>query len=342
MTIVRKHIEFVKFKRAKSDLKALVTGGTGFIGSHLVEALLQRGVDVRCALRKSSDLRWLKGLAIEFVRGDYNDRATLGEMVKGVDWVFHLAGTTKAVREETFFEVNGSGTENLILACLENNPRLQKFVYVSSQAAAGPCRNGGKKAESDSCEPVSLYGKSKRMGEELALAHADEIPLVILRPAGVYGPRDKDFYALFKWVSKRMNPCFSGKVSLCYVQDVVQALFLAAESRTKSGEIFFLSDGTDYTMREIGNTFARAMGVTPLSIPIPNWLVLGFALLSDYLSVFSGKPPLISRGMAEQMVQKDWTCDITKAKTMLGFQPQFQLSQGAKLTYEWYRNQKWL
>lgn len=342
MTIVRKHIEFVKFKRAKSDLKALVTGGTGFIGSHLVEALLQRGVDVRCALRKSSDLRWLKGLAIEFVRGNYNDRATLGEMVKGVDWVFHLAGTTKAVREETFFEVNGSGTENLILACLENNPPLQKFVYVSSQAAAGPCRNGGKKAESDSCEPVSLYGKSKRMGEELALAHADEIPLVILRPAGVYGPRDKDFYALFKWVSKRMNPCFSGKVSLCYVQDVVQALFLAAESRTKSGEIFFLSDGTDYTMREIGNTFARAMGVTPLSIPIPNWLVLGFALLSDYLSVFSGKPPLISRGMAEQMVQKDWTCDITKAKTMLGFQPQFQLSQGAKLTYEWYRNQKWL
>jgi nucleoside-diphosphate-sugar epimerase len=342
LTIVRKYIEFVKLKRAKSDLKALVTGGTGFIGSHLVEALLQRGVDVRCLLRASSDLRWLRGLPIEFVRGDCNDRATLGEMVKGVDWVLHLAGTTKAVREETFFEVNGSGTENLIHACLENNPRLQKFVYVSSQAAAGPCRNGGRKAESDSCEPLSLYGKSKRMGEELALKHTDEIPLVILRPAGVYGPRDKDFYALFKWLSKRINPCFSGKVSLCYVQDVVQALLLAVESEMKSGEIFFLSDGTDYTMREIGDTFARTMGVTPLSIPIPDWLLLGVASLSDYLSILSRKPSLISRGMAEQMIQKDWTCDITKAKTILGFQPQFQLAQGARLTYEWYKNQEWL
>ena len=342
MTIVRKYIEFVKLKRAKSDLKALVTGGTGFIGSHLVEALLQRGVKVRCPLRTSSDLRWLKGLPIEFVHGDSNDQTSLGEMVKGVDWVFHLAGTTKAVREETYFEVNGLGTENLIHACLENNPRLRKFVYVSSQAAAGPCRNGGRKEESDSCEPVSLYGKSKKMGEELALAHADEIPIVILRPAGVYGPRDKDFYALFKWVSKRINPCFSGKVSLCYVQDVVQALLLAAESRMKSGEIFFLSDGTDYTMREIGDTFARTMGVTPISIPIPKWLILGVASLSEYLSIVSRKPSLISRGMAEQMIQKDWTCDITKAKTMLGFQPQFQLSEGARLTYEWYKNQNWL
>jgi len=342
LTIVRKYIEFVKLKRAKSDLKALVTGGTGFIGSHLVEALLHRGVDVRCPLRKSSDLRWLKGLPIEFVRGDCNDRAALGEMVKGVDWVFHLAGTTKAVREETFFEVNGSGTENLIHACLENNPRLQKFVYVSSQAAAGPCCDGGRKGESDPCEPVSLYGKSKRMGEELALAHTEGIPLIILRPAGVYGPRDKDFYALFKWISKRINPCFSGKVSLCYVQDVVQALLLAAECGMKSGEIFFLADGTDYTMREIGDAFARAMGITPVSIPIPNWLLLGVASLSDRLSVLSQKPRLISRGMAEQMVRKDWTCDITKAKTMLGFQPQFQLAQGARLTYEWYKNQKWL
>ena len=262
--------------------------------------------------------------------------------MKDVDKIFHLAGITKAVKEKTYFEVNAFGTENLILACLEHNPHVQKFIYLSSQAAAGPCRNGDKKKESDRCEPISAYGQSKRRGEELALAHAYEIPLVILRPPGVYGPRDKDFYTLFKWVSKRIKPCFSGKVSLCYVQDVIQAILLAAESQTKSGEIFFLSDGTDYLMREIGDAFARTMGVTPISIPIPKWLLLGLASFSDYLSVLSRKPSLISRGMAEQMVQKDWTCDITKAKTMLGFQPQFQLSQGASLTYQWYKNQKWL
>ncbi len=319
-----------------------MTGGTGFIGSHLAEALLDRGVQVRCLVRKESDLKWLKGLPIEMTFGDCRDRTSLREAVKDADRVFHLAGITKAVKEKAYFEINASGTENLIRTCLENNPRLQKFIYVSSQAAAGPCRNGDKKRESDQCEPVSAYGQSKRMGEELALAHAHEIPLVILRPTGVYGPRDKDFYTLFKWVSKRIKPCFSGKVSLCYVQDVVQAILLAAESQTKSGEIFFLSDGTDYLMREVGDVFARTMGVRPLSIPIPKWLIFGIASLSEYLSALSGKPPLMSKGMAEQIVQKDWTCDITKAKTVLGFTPQYQLSRGAKLTYQWYKNQKWL
>ena len=319
-----------------------MTGGTGFIGSHLAEALLDRGVQVRCLVRKESDLKWLKGLPIEMTFGDCRDRTSLREAVKDADRVFHLAGITKAVKEKAYFEINASGTENLIRTCLEYSPRLQKFIYVSSQAAAGPCRNGDKKRESDQCEPVSAYGQSKRMGEELALAHAHEIPLVILRPTGVYGPRDKDFYTLFKWVSKRIKPCFSGKVSLCYVQDVVQAILLAAESQTKSGEIFFLSDGTDYLMREVGDVFARTMGVRPLSIPIPKWLIFGIASLSEYLSALSGKPPLMSKGMAEQIVQKDWTCDITKAKTVLGFTPQYQLSRGAKLTYQWYKNQKWL
>jgi UDP-glucose 4-epimerase len=146
-------------------LKALVTGGTGFIGSHLTEALIRKGVHVRCLLRKTSDLKWLKGLPIEFVHGDCNDKPSLEKAVRGVDWVFHLAGVTKAIKEETYFEVNGLGTENLIHACLENNPRLEKFIYISSQAAAGPSRNGCNKKELDPCEPVSFYGRSKRAGE---------------------------------------------------------------------------------------------------------------------------------------------------------------------------------
>jgi nucleoside-diphosphate-sugar epimerase len=319
-----------------------VTGATGFIGSHLVEALLQKGVQVRCLLRKAGDLKWLKNLPIEITLGDCSDKTSLREAVKGVDQVFHLAGITKAVKEKTFFETNAFGTENLILACCQHNPHIQKFLYLSSQAAAGPCQNGNKKRESDPCKPVSPYGQSKRLGEELALAHFQELPLVILRPPGVYGPRDKDFYALFKWVSRRINPCFSGQISLCYVQDVVQAILLAAESRTISGEIFFVSDGTDYHMEEIGDALAQTMGVTPLSIPIPKWFIFGVASFSEYLSLISGRPPLISRGMAEQIIQEDWTCDITKAKTLLGFRPQFQLLQGARLTFHWYKKQKWL
>jgi len=326
-------------------LRALVTGATGFIGSHLVEGLLQKGVQVRCLVRKTSDLSWLKSLSIEVVHGDCSNKASLGEAVKGVDQVFHLAGVTKAIEEKTYFEVNALGTENLIHACLENNPRLQKFIYLSSQAAAGPCQNGGTKKESDQCEPVSAYGHSKRMGEEFALAHTHEIPLLILRPSVVYGPRDRDIYAFFKLLSKKIKPCLSGQdqhISLCYVQDIIQAILLAAKAQESSGEIFFLSDGHDYRLEEIGDMFAQAMGITPICIRVPEWMIFGIASFSEYLSKLSGKPPLLNKGKVEEMIQKNWVCDITKAKTLLGFEPQFKLSQGAKLTFEWYRKENWL
>jgi nucleoside-diphosphate-sugar epimerase len=323
----------------------LVTGATGFIGSHLVDALLQRGDQVRCLLRRTSDLKWLRGLPVEPIQGECNDKSSLAEAVKGVDQVFHLAGVTKAVVEKTYFEVNALGTENLIHACLEYNPHLQKFIYLSSQAAAGPCQNGDKKRESDRCEPVSPYGQSKQMGEELALAHAQDLPLLILRPSAVYGPRDRDFYAFFKLISKGIKPCLHGEVqriSLCYVQDVIQAILLAARVQTRSGEIFFISDGYDYPMEEILDIIAQTMGTTALRIRIPKQLIFGVAFFSEYFSRIFRRPSLINKSKAKEIVQKDWTCDITKAKTILGFQPQFQISEGARLTFHWCKEQKWL
>jgi len=329
----------------KSSLKALVTGATGFIGSHLVEALLQRGVRVRCLVRPTSQLKWVKGLPVEIIYGDCRDKDSLGPGVKDVDLVFHLAGATRAIEAKTYFEVNALGTENLVQACLEHNTRLQKFIYLSSQAAAGPGRNGGKKKESDHCSPVSPYGMSKRRGEELALSQAHELPLLILRPAAVYGPRDKAFLFLFQCLAKRIKPCFSGGVqhlSLCSVQDLVGAIILAAETRTQSGEIFFLSDGQDYRMEEINDVFAQAMEVTAFCLRIPPPVLFGIAALGQYFSKISGKPALISRGRAEELSQPNWLCDITKARTLLGFEPQISLARGAKLTFDWYRKENWL
>ena len=326
-------------------MKAVVTGATGFIGSHLAESLLERGFHVRCLVRKTSDLKWLEDLPIELVHGDCIDKGSLGEAVKGVDLVFHAAGVTKAIREKTYFEINAFGTENLIHACLERNPHLERFIYVSSQAAAGPCRQGGRKEESDLCEPVSPYGRSKRMGEELALAHCHELPLLILRPCAVYGPRDRDIYAFFRLLSKGIKPCLSGRdhhISLCYVGDIVQGILLAAEDQQPSGEIFFLSDGRDYRLEEIGDIIARAMEVTPFCVRVPEWMLFGVASFSGYLSKLTGKPALLNRGKVEEMVQGNWACDITKAKTLLGFEPRIPLTQGAKLTFEWYRKEKWL
>jgi nucleoside-diphosphate-sugar epimerase len=337
----------VKISQARKNnlLNALVTGGTGFIGSHLTEALIRRGVHVRCLFRKTSDLKWLKGLPIEFAHGDCNDKSSLGEAVRGVDWVFHLAGVTKAIKKETYFEVNGSGTENLIHACLENNPRLKKFIYISSQAAAGPSQNGRSKRESDSCEPVSFYGRSKRAGEESVLIHAHELPVLIIRPSAVYGPRDKDIFAFFKCLSRRIKPCPTGRqqhISLCYVQDIVQGILLAVETETKSGEIFFLSDGNDYRMVEIGDIVAQAMGITAFRIHVPKRMILGIACFSEYLSKLFRRPFLLNKDKAEEMINKDWVCDITKAKSLLGFKPRVPLSEGARLAFEWYKKEKWL
>jgi nucleoside-diphosphate-sugar epimerase len=290
-------------------------------------------------------LKWLKGLPIEVNWGDCNDKNSLREAVEGVEQVFHLAGVTKAVHKKTYFEVNAFGTENLIHACLENNPRIQKFIYLSSQAAAGPCRNGNKKKESDQCKPVSPYGQSKQMGEELAMAHAQELPLLILRPSAVYGPRERDIYTFFKLLSKRIKPCLPSKdqhISLCYVEDIIQAILLAAQVKGSSGEIFFLSDGQDYRLEEIGDIFAQAMGVNAFCIRVPEWMIIGMASFSEYLSKLSGKPPLLNKGKVEEILQRNWVCDITKAKTALGFEPHISLAQGAKLTFEWYKKENWL
>jgi nucleoside-diphosphate-sugar epimerase len=310
-----------------------------------VEALVQEGGHVRCLVRKTSDLKWLKGLPVEYAYGDCCDEASLAAAVKGVDHVFHLAGVTKAVREKTYLEVNAHGTENLIHACLEHNPDLQKFIYLSSQAAAGPSQNACRKCEADACEPVSPYGRSKRRGEEFALAHSGELPLVILRPPAVYGPRETDLYAYFKLLSKKIQPLFAARdqhISLCYVRDVVQAILLASRHETSRGEIFFLSDGADYRADEIGDAFAKALGVTPIRFCVPKWAISGMASVSELFSRFSGKPPLLNRGKVEEMVQENWTCDISKARTALRFEPRIRLEEGARLTVDWYRKEDWL
>lgn len=310
-----------------------------------MEGLLQRGTEVRCLVRKKTDLKWLNNLPVELVEGDCADMASLRRAVKGVDQVFHSAGVTKAIYEKTYFEVNAKGTENLIHACLEKNPHLNKFIYLSSQAAAGPCQNESRKNESDDCLPVSPYGRSKRRGEQLCLDHVSEIPLLILRPSAVYGPRDRDVYAFFKVLSRGIKPSFSRKeqhISFCYVKDIVQATLLASDFKGPGGEIFFLSDGQDYRLDKIGDIFEEALNLRTYRVYIPGWIISWVALFSELLSRFYGKPPLINRGKVEEMMQENWLCDITKARTLLGFEPRFSLAEGVKITYEWYRKENWL
>ena len=177
------------------------------------------------------------------------------------------------------------------------------------------------------------------------MSHSHELPLLILRPCSVYGPRDKGFYALFKCLSKRIKPCLSDHdqhISMCYVQDLVRAILLAAETQTESGEIFFLSDGQDYRMEEIGDIFAHAMEISALQVRLSKRMLFGMAFFAECFSRVSGKPSIMSRGKVEEMIRKNWLCDITKARALLGFEPRISLARGAELAVAWYKKENWL
>jgi len=321
-----------------------VTGANGFIGSHLVDSLIQAGVEVRCLVRRTSDLRWLKALPIETVFGDCVEKSSLTEAVKGVDRVYHLAGATKARRDEDFYTINAGGTKNLIKTCMEYG-QIQKFVYLSSQAASGPGVRGRMKTESDPNFPISHYGRSKRIGEEAVLDHRGRLAVTILRPSAVYGPRDKDFLSLLGLISKRIKFSLLGwsqQISMCYVEDLVRSLMLAGEQGKGDGEIFFIADGNAYPMEQIGDEFSKAMKIKALRLRVPASLIQGIGWISEVISGLTGQVCLMTRGKAKEMVQENWTCDITKAKTMLGYLPRVGLEQGARITVDWYRQEKWI
>jgi nucleoside-diphosphate-sugar epimerase len=325
--------------------KALVTGGNGFVGSHLVEALLKKRYEVVCLVRNKSDLTFISGLSLEYRYGDVTDFGSLREAVKGVDFVFHVAGITRAKNKEEYFRVNASGTKNLVQACSETNTRIRKFIYVSSQTAAGPASDLYPIDESVKCRPINDYGKSKLEGEKEVLKLKDKLPVTIIRPPAVYGPRDKDILYFFQLINKGIIPLFGfkeGYLSVVYVKDLVQGLILAAESQKSSGQIYFLTDGKTYSWSEGFRIIRDALGVKAIRLRIPKPLLVISAFFSEAFTRLLGKTPLLHLGRAKELCQRFWISDVSKAKTELGFVPEYDLNKGAFETVKWYRENKWL
>ncbi len=331
-------------------MRALVTGATGFIGGHLAPKLLESGYKVRCLARSASALERLNGLPVELCIGDLSDPVSLMKAVRGVDYIFHLAGLTKTGNDNEFYDVNARGTKNLALAVLKENPGLGKFIHLSSLAAAGPVLDGQPPLTEDiEPHPVSHYGKSKLMGEEAVLdVIADRVPVVIMRPTAVYGPGDKDFYLFFKMISKGVF-LYWGKCrySLIYVEDLVRGIMAAARVPGERGrdkaKIYFLSDGNIYTNTEIADAIAGAMPWTkrrkPVTIPVPRFILPMAAAFYEIGGCDSG---IINRDKIREMRFKDWCCDADRAGREIGFEPKITLKEGAKWTADWYKLQKWL
>ncbi len=321
-------------------MKTLVTGATGFIGSHLVEELLKRGHTVACLVRKASNLQWIDGLNVRFVYGDCEIKESLLNGVADFDYIFHLAGLTKAVNERDFFSANALGTENLVSAVIEKNPDIKRFVYLSSLAAAGPSCDGAPSKETDEAKPVSAYGRSKLEGERIVMRHKNTIPVTIIRPPAVYGPRDKDIYIFFKLLKKSIS-LWWGKCcySLLYVDDLVKGTILSAESKTAEGEIFYLSDGRIYSNEEITEAISSAVGAKPIRLRIPRAIM---PLLASIGQKLGNQSNIINKDKIKELQYSYWTCDSTKSRNELGFIPNVGIKEGVKWTADWYRIHQWL
>jgi len=330
------------FSSNGSSPRALVTGGNGFLGSHLVEALVQRGYRVRCLVRKKSDLRWIEGLKVEVFLGDLSDLDSLYGAVKRVNYIYHLAGVTKAIKPQLYYEANRDGTRNLLQACSENRERRQKFVYVSSLAAAGPSWDGTPLKETSPPRPISDYGKSKLEAEREVWRYKDMFPVTIIRPPVIYGPRDRELLEFFKIVYRGFIPILGMKLSMAYVKDVVEGLILAGEKEESEEKVYFLSSPGIISWQKIGEITSEVLGVKGMRLRLPAIFPYPVAFFSQVLSYLTSVPTGINLQKAREMRQKYWLCDIAKAKEELGFHPQYSLRRGLRETIEWYKGQGWI
>lgn len=320
-------------------MKALVTGATGFIGSHLAEKLLSCGYEVSCLVRNPANLRYIAGLPIRVIRGDCTQSDGLGSAVKGQDFVFHLAGLTKAKNAADFHTINAVGTRLIVDAVLRENPGIRRFVHLSSLAAAGPGRTNNPIDETAEPAPVSVYGESKLAGERIVREVQTRMPVTIIRPPVVYGPRDGDMLVLFRMVKSGIIPiwkkCF---YSFIHVSDLVTATILAAEKEEGEGEIFFVSDGTIYATDDILAAIAAVFGNKPRTLKVPGFLMELIGILAERVPGIS----IINSDKIRELRHTHWICSNEKARNRLHLRPEVTLEKGVRWTAEWYRNQRWL
>ncbi|WP_372635294.1 NAD-dependent epimerase/dehydratase family protein [Fodinibius sp.] len=324
-------------------MKAFVTGGTGFIGSHLVDALLDHSTysEVRCLIRNNR--KWLKGKDITPVMGNLDDLPTLRDAVRGTDIVFHIAGRVMAPSYRELEHANVEATENIIRVAQKAG--VQKIIVLSSLAAVGPS-NGRPVTEKDPLKPVSMYGRSKKQMERRIheIAHSDT-SITILRPPAVYGPREDQIYSFFKMVDKRICPIIGDgekpEISMVYVDDVVQGILKAARQTTPGVHTYFLTDGTPHTWNKIRETTTRVLGKKNIPIYLKPGLVKKIAGTVEKTASFFGIYPVLNREKAKEMIL-EWTCSSDKARKELGYTPQYTLEEGVSRTIHWYQRHHWL
>ncbi len=316
----------------------LVTGGTGFIGTHLVDALCARREPVRCLVRSNRKLP----AGVEPAQGDLVSGKGLEQAVQGAGTIFHLAGVTKAVSRDEYYSGNVHATENLAKTVAKNSGDV-RFVYVSSLAAIGPSLNGAPVSEDAEPHPITNYGKSKLEGERIVRALLPEA--VIVRPAVVYGPRDTDVFQLFKSIAQGFAVEMAGGerwVQAIYVKDLVAGILAAVESPQAAGRAYFLAHAKAISWTELRSVAAGVMHKRPRVLRIPAPLAFAVGGCAELWSRVSRKPSIISRETVREALCERWTCETRRASQELGFDARTSLEAGIAETLAWYKEAGWL
>jgi nucleoside-diphosphate-sugar epimerase len=241
--------------------------------------------------------------------------------------------------------VNHLGTKNILEACSRHNPGLRKFILVSSLAAVGSSPDGRCLTDRDVPHPVSDYGRSKLLAEQETLRYRGRFPVVILRPSAVYGPRDRDMFELFRWAAKGLTIEMTGgerSINLCYVEDLAEAILLAAVKEVPSGNIYFVAEDRAYTWSEFRQLLLLTGGVKARNLKVPYWFAYLMGAASELAGLLGGKAALTNRQKVREAAQRYWICDLMKIRNDFGFTAKHPLEEGLRTTWAWYREHGWL
>ena len=331
-------------------MKILITGASGFIGSFIVEEALNRGFETWAAVRRSSSLDFLHDERIHLIELNLSSKEQLVEQLrgKGFDYVVHAAGVTKCLNKADFRRINTEGTKNLVEALMEVKMPLKRLVYLSSLSVFGAIKEKmpyEEIREDDTPQPNTEYGRSKLAAEQYLSSLGSKLPYVILRPTGVYGPREKDYFMMAKSIKQHIDFAVGFQrqdITFVYVTDVVQAVFLALENG-KTGRKYFLSDGEVYQSTTFSDLIHKELG-RPwwLRITAPTWVLRILTFFGEYAGRVSGKVTVLNNDKYNILKQRNWRCDITPAREELGYEPKVKLKEGVRTTIAWYKENRWL
>ena len=319
--------------------QVLITGASGFVGSHITQRFVEAGYRVRCGVRSSSSARWLEHLELEWHVIDFADSRTLRASLRDVDIVVHAAGVTRARDARSYHTMNTQGTVRLAEAA--HCEGVRRFVFVSSLAARGPDSSATEAHGHD--HPVNHYGESKLHAEKRLREVNKGLEVVVLRPPAVYGPRDKDILPMFKMARAGIlpTPLGAGLLQFIFVTDLADATLAAATASVGFGP-FAVAEATKYSWSEVSRMMARAYDRTVRTVRLPPSVFIGAGWLAEGIAKFRGALPKYDIRRSRDLAIYSWTCDPEPAADAMGWRAQVELPEGIARTAAWYREQGWL